>query len=175
LPEKTPADNQNKIGLSYLNNFANNAGKTVRSATSVVHAGKTYQYVDNNDPMRGGMKDVYFGPDRSYVIAFYRDKQDFNSRERLKKLVTQYYESFFNREGGDYYKELYCWPTDMVEANGKVGLVVPTYNQNFFFKKAMPQAMASREKKSKAFGLPRASFATKVSACDWMKASWETG
>lgn len=78
------------------------------------------------------MKDVYFGPDRSYVIAFYRDKQDYNSKERLKKLVTQYYDSFFNREGGDYFKNIYSWPTDMVEFDNKVGLVVPTYNQNFF-------------------------------------------
>ena len=47
--------------------------------------------VDNSEPMRGGMKDVYFGLDKSYVVAFYRDKQDYNSRERLKKRVTQYF------------------------------------------------------------------------------------
>eukprot|EP01035_Chromulina_nebulosa_P051807 gene51807-70605_t len=25
---------------------------------------------------QGGMKDVYFSPDKSYVVAFFRDKQD---------------------------------------------------------------------------------------------------
>ncbi len=107
----------------------------LKSASSIINPGKTYQYVDNGEPMRGGMKDVYFGPDKSYVIAFYRDKQDFNSRERLKKLVTQYYDNFFNREGGEYFKNIYSWPTDMVELDNKVGIIVPTYNKNFFFKK----------------------------------------
>ena len=119
-----------------------------RSVTSIIDPGKVYHYVDNGEPMRGGMKDVYFSPDRSYVVAFYRDKQDFNSKERLKKLVTQYYQSFFNREGGEYYKTLYCWPTDMVEQEHKVGLIVPTYGKSFFFEKgyALNNGIKGKEK-----------------------------
>ena len=119
-----------------------------KSAPSIINTGKTYPYVDNGEPMRGGMKDVYFSPDKSYVVAFYRDKQDYNSRERLKKLVTQYYDSFFNREGGEYYKNIYSWPTDIVELNGKVGLIVPTYNKTFFFKKgyAISDGIKGKEK-----------------------------
>jgi len=75
---------------------------SIKSAPSLITPGKAYDFVDNGEPMRGGMKDVYFAPDKSYVVALYRDKQDFNSRERLTKLVTQYYDSFFNREGGAY-------------------------------------------------------------------------
>lgn len=107
--------------------------------------------------MRGGMKDVYFSPDRSYVVAFYRDAQDFNSRERLRKIVTDYYNSFFNREGGSYYRDLYCWPTDMVEADKKVGLIVPCYNQNFFFKKgyAANDLIKGKEKEGKWFASPK--------------------
>ena len=89
------------MSQSSIPTFLNKPGQTVQSVPSIITPGKTYQYVDNGEPMRGGMKDVYFGPDKSYVIAFYRDKQDYNSRERLKKLVTQYYDSFFNREGGE--------------------------------------------------------------------------
>ncbi len=107
-----------------------------KTAGSIITKGRTYQYVDNGEPMRGGMKDVYFSPDRSYVVAFYRDIQDFNSKERLIKIVTQYYDSFFNKEGGAYYKDLYSWPTDVVELDRKIGIVVPTYNQNFFSGKA---------------------------------------
>lgn len=121
--------------MSELLNQFSNAAMNLKSASSIINPGKTYQYVDNGEPMRGGMKDVYFGPDKSYVIAFYRDKQDFNSRERLKKLVTQYFDSFFNREGGEYFKNIYSWPTDMVELDNKVGLIVPTYNKNFFLKR----------------------------------------
>jgi serine/threonine protein kinase len=120
--------------VSSSSKFSNLAAP-IKSVSSVIDPRKIYQYVDNGEPMRGGMKDVYFGPGRSYVVAFYRDEQDYNSRERLKKLVTQYHDSFFNREGGEYFKHLYCWPTDMVELNNKVGLIVPTYDKTFFFKK----------------------------------------
>jgi len=124
--------------------------KTVKS---IINAGKTYQYVDNGEPMVGGMKDVYFSPDRSYVVAIYRSHQDFNSKERLKKIVTQYYDSFFNKEGGNYYKELYCWPTDIIEIDKKVGLIVPCYKGNFFFKKgyANNDLLVGKEKEGKWF------------------------
>lgn len=130
---------------------------STRTVNSVINAGKSYQYIDNGEPMRGGMKDVYFSPDRSYVVAFYRDAQDFASRERLRKIVTDYYNSFFNREGGDYYRELYCWPTDMVEADKKVGLVVPCYHANFFFKKgyASNDLIKGKEKEGKWFASPK--------------------
>ena len=130
---------------------------TTKTVSSVINQGKNYQYVDNGEPMRGGMKDVFFSPDKSYVVAFYREEQDFNSRERLRKIVTSYYESFFNREGGDYYKSLYCWPTDMVENDKQVGLVVPTYNKNFFFKKgyAANDLIQGKEKEGKWFASPK--------------------
>ncbi|MGZ8536940.1 MAG: protein kinase domain-containing protein [Flavisolibacter sp.] len=125
--------------------------KTVTVSSSIT--GKTYQYVDTGEPMRGGMKDVYFSPDKTYVVAFYRDIQDFNSKERLKRIVTQYFDSFFNREGGSYYKDLYCWPTDVVEMNKQVGLIVPTYNKNFFFKKGYTSndLIKGKEKEGKWF------------------------
>lgn len=126
---------------------------TTKTVTSIITTGKTYQYVDNGEPMRGGMKDVYFSPDKSYVVAFYRDVQDFNSKDRLKRIVTQYYDSFFNKEGGSYYKELYSWPTDVVELDKKIGIVVPCYKGNFFFKKgyATNDALKGKEKNGKWF------------------------
>jgi serine/threonine protein kinase len=120
---------------------------------SIINQGKTYQYVDTGEPMRGGMKDVYFSPDKTYVVAFYRDPQDFNSRERLIKICTQYYENFFNREGGAYYKDLYCWPTDVVEYGKLLGLVVPCYDKRFFFQKgyATQDLIRGKEKEGKWF------------------------
>lgn len=125
----------------------------IKTVTSIINVGKTYQFVDNGEPMRGGMKDVFFSPDKSYVVAFYRDVQDFNSKERLKKITIQYYDSFFNKEGGAYYKELYAWPTDVVELDKKVGIVVPCYNKNFFFKKgyANNDLLKGKEKEGKWF------------------------
>ena len=125
---------------------------TVSSAIT----GKSYQYVDG-DPMRGALKDVYFSPDKTYVVAIYRDVQDFNSKERLRKIVTQYYEAFFNKEGGNYYKDLYCWPTDVVEVDKKAGLIVPAYKPVFFFKQgyASSDLIKGQEKQGKWFASPK--------------------
>jgi serine/threonine protein kinase len=107
----------------------------IKTVKSIINEGKTYQYIDNGEPKQGGMKDVYFSPDKKYVVALYREPQDFNSKERLKRIATQYYDSFFNKEGGDYYKTLYAWPTDVIQDGSKTGIIVPFYSQNFFFKK----------------------------------------
>jgi serine/threonine protein kinase len=83
----------------------------------------------------GGMKDVYFSTDKSYVVAFFRDKQDFNAKDRLQNITGAYRERIFNQQGGDYWKDMYCWPTKIVEYNGKIGIVCPTYQKHFFFSK----------------------------------------
>lgn len=83
----------------------------------------------------GGMKDVYFSPDKTYVVAFFRDKQDFNAKDRLQNITGKYRDNIFNQSGGEYWKNLYCWPTKIVEHNGRLGIVCPTYQAQFFFKK----------------------------------------
>ena len=123
--------------------------------------GTTYQYVDNGSPMQGGMKDVYFAPDKSYVIAFFRDEQDANSKDRLENIVNRFRESIFIQVGGDYWKDLFCWPYDLVEHNGKLGIIVPIYNGCFFFKKGFNDGSAGLssikgdEKQGKWFASPR--------------------
>ncbi len=137
---------------------------------------RTYQYNDNGEPMRGGMKDVFFSPDKSYVVAFYRDAQDFNSKERLKNITTKYYDSFFNRDGGEFYKSLYAWPTDVVEHNKRIGIIVPCYSKNFFFAKgyAGNDLLRGKEKEGKWFASARFrvnSSRTKLDASelgDWL-------
>jgi serine/threonine protein kinase len=83
----------------------------------------------------GGMKDVYFSPDRSYVVAFFRDRQDHNAKDRLQNITGVYRDKIFQSEGGAYWQDLYCWPTKIVEYNGKLGIVCPTYQRQFFFAK----------------------------------------
>lgn len=128
--------------------------KTITVTTS---EGKTYQFIDDGSPMQGGMKDVYFSPDKSYVVAFFRDKQDYNSKERLTNIVKNYRERIFSQAGGEYWKDLFCWPYDMFEYNGQVGIVAPVYQKHFFFQTGYnPQgnAIASikgKEKEGKWF------------------------
>ena len=123
--------------------------------------GQTYQFMDDGSPMQGGMKDVYFSPDRSYVVAFFRDKQDFTSKERLDNIVNRYRTGIFESDGGDYWKNLFCWPYAMVEHNGRTGVVVPAYQGQFFFKTGYNSAAASiasikgKEKEGKWFASPQ--------------------
>ena len=60
---------------------------------SIIDTSKSYQYVDDGNPKRGGVKDVYFSPDRRYVVAFFRDPLDFNQKERIKRIVSLYLEN----------------------------------------------------------------------------------
>ncbi len=95
--------------------------------------GEVIQFVDDGNPMAGGMKDVYFSPCRSYVVAFYRDPIDVAARERLEMITGKYRENLIDSEHGEYWKKLFCWPERIVEHNGRTGIVVPTYEKSFFF------------------------------------------
>ena len=130
---------------------------TTVTVKSIIDPNKSYQYVDKGSPSAaGGMKDIYFSPDKSYVVGFYRAPQDFNSIERLKKIVTTYYDRFFNNAAGAYYKELYSWPTDVIKYNNRIGIIVPCYSKNFFFKKgyALNDVLKGEDKQGKWFASP---------------------
>ena len=96
-------------------------------------SGKAYEF-EKEHFASGGMKDVHWGKGKNYVVAFYRDEQDYNSRDRIENIVNVYRDRIFNLEGGDYWKELLVWPYDVVEHDGKLGIVCPVYDKTFFFK-----------------------------------------
>ena len=49
----------------------------------------------------GAMKDVYFSPDKSYVVAFFKTPQDAQAKDRLQMITGKYRDSLFNQSGGD--------------------------------------------------------------------------
>jgi serine/threonine protein kinase len=104
----------------------------------------------------GAMKDVYFSPDKSYVVGFFRKEQDRNSSERLEKIVDVYAKQLFEKEGGENLKKLFCWPTHIVEWDHKgihkLGVVAPTYRSNFFFSSGR---FKGKEKEGKWFASPK--------------------
>ncbi|HBS7898092.1 TPA: kinase [Klebsiella pneumoniae] len=116
--------------------------------------GKTIQYVDEVIGS-GSMKDVYFSPDKSYVVAFYHKPQNEQARERINMITGRYRQNIFEQTGGDYWKGLFCWPTDVVEHADKVGIVVPAYQQHFFFRYGSKNndflGIKGREKEGKWF------------------------
>lgn len=83
----------------------------------------------------GGMKDCYFSPKKDYVVLFFREDKQNNlpNKERLETICNIYRERIFNQVGGEYWKELFVWPTKVVQYNGKIGIVTPFYPSKFFF------------------------------------------
>ena len=48
--------------------------------------GSAVEFV-NSEPKQGAIKDVFFSPDRSYVVAFFRKELGESGRRRIEKLV----------------------------------------------------------------------------------------
>ena len=82
--------------------------------------GSAVEFV-NSEPKQGAIKDVFFSPDRSYVVAFFRKELGESGRRRIEKLVGEYYKSIFNRVGGEYWRTTFCWPEKIVEYEGQIG------------------------------------------------------
>lgn len=106
--------------------------------------GETVQYVDEVIGS-GSMKDVYFSPDKSYVVAFYHKPQNEQARDRIDMITGRYRQNIFGQSGGEYWKDLFCWPTHVVEHGHKIGIVVPTYKSYFFFKYGSKTSHLSKE------------------------------
>ncbi len=124
---------------------------------SIIDSSKTYEYIDDGNPKKGGVKDVYFSPDRKYVVAFFREPLDFNQKERIRRIVKLYLDNIKNGNSSDYYlDEIFRWPYDAVEFNGKTGVIVPIYNSKFFFKKGYKsnELIKGGEKVGKWFTTP---------------------
>jgi serine/threonine protein kinase len=108
---------------------ANSTKPIVRLTTS---DGRPVEYVDEIKA-QGGMKDVYFSPHLDYVVAFFSEKPTSALKVRIAVITSTYRDRIFNQLGGSYWESVYCWPTGMVEHEGRVGVVVPIYRAEFFF------------------------------------------
>ena len=118
-------------------------------------SGRSYQYVWTDSPNSGAMKEVFFAPDRSYVVAFFKDPQDANAVDRLQNLVGTYRQGIFGGAGGDYWQKIYCWPTDVIRDGQKTAIVAPAYHKDFFFAYGSQTLdIKSREKEGKWFTDP---------------------
>ncbi len=118
------------------------------------HDGSTVEFLDEVKGS-GGLKDCYFSPDRSYVVLFFRDPVDANGRDRLTNIVGRFRDGIFQQAGGDYWKNVYCWPERTLEWNGRFGITAPVYAKHFFFehgsKNGDTLGIRGREKEGKWF------------------------
>lgn len=109
--------------------------KKIIQVSSVLDASKVYEYVDES-PIQGGVKDVYFSPQREYVVAFYRTPLEDGQKERIRKIVSVYLENIQNGNASDYFlNEIFRWPYDVVQKGTLTGIIVPAYSKKFFFAK----------------------------------------
>ena len=145
----------------------------LRSAR-VIEDGSTIEYVDEIIGS-GSMKDVYFTPDKTRVVAFFREVQDQQALDRLTMITGRYRERIFEQQGGDYWQQLFCWPTHIVQRDdGMIGVVVPVYQNHFFFEYGSTNEdfldIKGREKEGKWFASPsnRNNFLDPRERGDWL-------
>ena len=95
--------------------------------------GSTVEFYDEIKAS-GGVKDVYFSTDGTYVVGFYRKALSANDRQRIEDIVNVHRQRIFTPDAaGQYWENFFAWPTKIVEWNEKVGLVMPFYDKKFFF------------------------------------------
>ena len=94
--------------------------------------GSTVEFYDEIKA-QGGVKDVYFSTDKTYVVAFYRKNLSPAEKDRLSNIVGPYHKRIFESREGNYWKEFLIMPTKMVKWNEKTGVVLPFYPKRFFF------------------------------------------
>ena len=83
---------------------------------------------------QGGVKDVYFSTDKTYVVAFYRKPINANDKARINDIVNTHRNRIFTADAiGQYWNAFFAWPTKIVEWKGLTGIVIPFYDKKFFF------------------------------------------
>lgn len=141
--------------------------------TLMASNGKEVEFYDDIRA-KGGMKDVYFSPGNRYVVAFYRKSTDSGLKERLEVITGLYKDRIFNQVGGEYWQSVFCWPEAIVEFKGRIGIVVPFYSDDYFFKYGSKNndmlELAGKEKESKWFTSPsnRSRFLDQRETGNWM-------
>ena len=95
--------------------------------------GTTVEFYDEIKA-QGGVKDVYFSIDKTYVVAFYRKTLSPSDKNRLENIVGPYHNRIFETVEGKYWKDYLIMPDRLVEWNGKIGVVLPFYPSKYFFK-----------------------------------------
>ena len=103
-----------------------------KKVTLTASDGSTVEFYDEIKA-QGGVKDVYFSTDKTYVVAFYRKNLSPAEKDRLSNIVGPYHKRIFESPEGNYWKEFLIMPTKMVKWNEKTGVVLPFYPKRFFF------------------------------------------
>ncbi len=126
--------------------------------------GETVQYVDEVIGS-GSMKDVYFSPDKSYVVAFYHKPQNEQARDRIDMITGRYRQNIFGQSGGEYWKDLFCWRPTLLSMGIKSASWFQPTKATFSLNTALKTMISwhKRPVKRKANGFASASNQNKFS------------
>lgn len=107
----------------------------------------------------GAMKDVYLSADGTEVLGVYRAPLGDSARDRLDAIVQVHRPRIFETPEGAYWEKIFCWPSDLVEVDGRVGIVMPAYDPVFSFavgsRNGDMLGLKGREKEGKWFASPK--------------------
>lgn len=68
---------------------------------------------------QGGVKDVYFSTDKTYVVAFYRKPINANDKARINDIVNTHRNRIFTADAiGQYWNAFFAWPTKLLNGKG---------------------------------------------------------
>lgn len=120
----------------------------MRTETATLLDGTTLEYIPTVIG-EGGMKQVYLTADKTSVICLYKDRNAGKDPNRLARLqaILGKYNPTISGQSGQYFKQLFCWPTGIVQSPS-LGVVTPLYPANYFFQEGV---CAEKEKESTWF------------------------
>ena len=72
--------------------------------TTTAKDGAKIEFVIKPDPPEGAMKYVFFSPQKDYVVAFFKKRQDARSMSRLESITGKYRSDIYDQIGGDFWK-----------------------------------------------------------------------
>jgi hypothetical protein len=123
-----------------------------RTLRATLEDGSTLEYLADVAG-EGSMKTVHFTPDRRSVVCFFKEKSATHDPERRRRLqaIVGRYNPTRDAATGDYWRDLFCWPTGVV-TRPELGVVAPAYAANFFFGSG---PFAGKEKQASWFIRPR--------------------
>ena len=120
--------------------------------TLIGNNGTEYMFVDEIITF-SSMADVYFSSDRRYILSLRHNQvrhQEWDNKqiEQVKILIDEYAKLISKYAKGEYWRDLFNYPLAHVEWNGRFGVILPTFNKQFFFERGRFQG---KEKEGKWF------------------------
>ena len=133
---------------------------------AVLEDGRTIEYLSDQIG-EGGVKVVFFTPDKKSVVCFFKDKNNATDPNRLQRLsaITGRFSPILG-SGGDYWSNLFCWPTGII-TQPELGILAPAYPKEYFFATGQ---FKGKEKNGKWFTSPKLrKMIPEAELGDWMK------